>query len=174
LELLTALMVRDMLHGASFDLELEEGGRLVAVDYEVGDELEDDGYRLLVTAHMEGVEDLPAVQELTEQVLEQLLDDAQGLVKRRELVAIIHLGSLRFERVPDEGERWDLVIPDWLAPDGAEVPFGFRPLVAATGEPWPTDEQLDRYGRMIIVPHSGNAYLFAVPAPTEDSLPVIQ
>jgi len=175
-ELLTALAVRDLLHGASFDLELDTDGSVVAVDYDVGDEWEDGRYRLLLTAQLSGPEDLAAVRELTEHVLEQVVDEAQGLVTRCEFVASIELSRLLFERVPEAEERWDLVIPDWLAPDGAEVPFGFRSFVATTHEQWPTDEQLDAHGRLILVPHEDQAHLYAIPAPTTDNedLPVVQ
>jgi hypothetical protein len=175
-ELLTALVVRDLLHGSSFDLELDAGGSVVAVDYDVGDEWEDGRARLLVSAQLSGPEDRVAVQDLTEHVLEQVVDEAQGLVSRCELVATTGLSCLLFERVLETEERWDLVIPDWLAPDGAEVPFGFRSVVATTGEPWPTDEQLNAHGRLILVPYDGDAHLFAIPAPTNEdgALPVIQ
>jgi hypothetical protein len=97
-----------------------------------------------------------------------------------------HLGTatldeLRFVAVAEEDERWDLVVPDWLAPDGAEVPFGFRPELISTGERWPTDSELDAHGRVVLVPHDGVVHLYGVPAPIGDgpgvpssgSLPVI-
>jgi hypothetical protein len=175
-ELLTALVVRDLLHGASFDLELEPTGPVVSVDYEAGDELEGDAYRLLVTARVSGVEDRAAVQELTEHVLEQLLEEGVELVARRDLLATIPMSDVVFEVVDESEERWDLVVPDWLAPDGAEVPFGFRPM--ADSEPLPSDEQLDGHGRVVLVPHGDTAFLFGIPAPVDDDnggeLPVIQ
>jgi len=173
-ELLTALTVRDLLHGSSFDLELDADGSVVAADYDVGDEWEDGRYRLLLTAQLSGPEDLAAIQDLTENVLEQGVDEAQGLVSRCELVATVGLSCLLFERVHETDERWDLVIPDWLAPDGAEVPFGFRPLIAASRELWPTDKQLDAHGRLVLVPFKGEAHLFALPAPMDETLPVFQ
>jgi hypothetical protein len=96
------------------------------------------------------------------------------LVSRCELVATVGLSGLLFERIHETDERWDLVIPDWLAPDGAEVPFGFRPLIAATRELWPTDKQLDAHGRLVLVPFKGEAHLFALPAPMDETLPIFQ
>jgi hypothetical protein len=153
-ELLLALVVRDLLHGDSVDLELDEEGsnQVLAVDYLAGDEEQEDGYRLLVTARVEGTEAREALQQLTERLLEQLVDEAEALVDRRQLLETVDLGALAFVPVPEEEERWDLVVPDWLAPDGAEVPFG----------------------RLVVVPHAGSAHLYAIPAPVGDeSLPVI-
>ncbi len=166
-ELLLGLVVRDLLHGTSFDLEHDREGQssTLAVDYTVGDELEGRIYRLLVTMRASGKEDRLAVQSFTEELLEELVEDSEVLVGRRQALGSVELGSLGFERVPEEEERWDLVIPDWLAPDGAEVPFGFRSVIASTREAWPSDEQLDRHGRIVLVPHAGTAHLFAIPAP---------
>jgi hypothetical protein len=177
-ELLVALVVRDLLHGASFDVELEGGD--LAVDYLVGDDGGGELYSLLVMARVAGAEDRAALQQLTEQLLEDLVVEAESLVEHRQLLASIELDSLVFRRVPEDEERWDLVVPDWLAPDGAEVPFGFRPAVASSGERWPADADLDAHGRVVLVPYSGTAHLFAIPAPGGDatgpddgSLPVV-
>jgi hypothetical protein len=167
-ELLVALVVRDLLHGSSFDVEHESGD--LEVDYLVGDETSDGIYSLLVTARVEGVEDRKALQELTERLLEELVAEAESLVERRQALASIDLGSLAFKPVPEHEERWDLVVPDWLAPDGAEVPFGFRPELVSTGEWWPTDAELDEYGRIVLVPDSSTARLFAIPAPESDPM----
>lgn len=177
-DLLVALLVRDELHGRSFDVELAEGGGAIAVDYLTGDEYEDGMYRLLVTAQVSGDERRTEVQSLTEDLLEQLVDEAERLAGEAQLVATVDLGELRFEVVPDDRERWDLVIPDWLAPDGAEVPYGFRPHLSASGAPWPTDELLDAHGLLVVVPEGDRVRLFAVPAPDESGarageLPVV-
>lgn len=176
---LLGLVVRDLLHGSSFDLEIGDGE--LAVDYFAGDEEDDGSYRLLVTARVEGPRDRAALQQLTEGVLEQLVADAEALVSRCQHLGSMALAELRFVAVPEQDERWDLVVPDWLAPDGAEVPFGFRPELASTGEPWPTDSELDAHGRVVVVPHEDTVHIYAVPAPTgtesgtsiDGSLPVI-
>ncbi len=71
-EILLALVVRDLIHGASFDVEAEETGAEFAVDYSAGDELEDGSYRLLLMAEVEGPEDAALLQAFTEQTLDEL------------------------------------------------------------------------------------------------------
>jgi hypothetical protein len=172
-ELLLALTVRDLLHGTSFDVEAAPDQPELAVDYLAGDELEAESYRLLVTVEAVGPEDRAMVQEITEQLLEQLVDEAEALVEQRELLATEAAEALRFDAVPEDEERWDLVVPDWLAPDGAEVPYGFRPVLQDGGAPWPTNADLDRHGRIVVVPFGDDVHQFAIPAPVvEDDEPL--
>lgn len=172
--LLLSLVVRDLLHGSSFDLELDDPDAVMAVDYLAGDEQQHDVYRLLVTARVHGPQDWEALQQLTEEVLDELISEAERSIDACQTLGSMPLEELAFEVVPEDDERWDLVIPDWLAPDGAEVPFGFRPVVTATASAWPADEVLDAHGRVVLVPHRGTAYLFAIPAPSDRGLPVVQ
>ncbi len=169
-ELLLSLVVRDLLHGSSFDLELAEHGDVMAVDYLAGDEQQNDVYWLLVTARVQGPDDRESLQRLTEDVLEELIAEAERVVEARQRLGSLAIETLTFEVVPEDEERWDLVVPDWLAPDGAEVPFGFRPIDAATASHWPSDELLDAHGRIVLVPHGGVAYLYGVPAPVGEGL----
>ena len=173
-QLLLSLVVRDHVHGASFDLELAEPDSIMAVDYLAGDEQQVDVYRLLVTARVSGPEDRESLQRLTEEVLEELVSEAERSVEVCRRLDSLPIEELDFEVVPEDEERWDLVIPDWLAPDGAEVPFGFRPVVTATAAHWPSDELLDAHGRVVLVPHGGVAHLYAIPAPADDGLPIVQ
>jgi hypothetical protein len=173
-QLLLSLVVRDLVHGASFDVELDERGAMIEVDYLAGDEQQHDVYRLLVTARVHGPEDRESLQRLTEEVLEELIAEAERSVEVCQRLGSLAVDSLTFEVVPEDEERWDLVIPDWLAPDGAEVPFGFRSVVTETMARWPSDALLDAHGRVVLVPHEGMAYLYAIPAPTDDGLPVVQ
>ncbi len=166
-EVLLALVVRDLIHGASFDVEAEETGAEFAVDYTAGDELEDGSYRLLLMAEIEGPEDAALLQAFTEQALEELIEEAEALVAERSALTDVPLSQIRFEVVPEDEERWDLVIPDWLAPDGAEVPFGFRGFDVATGDPVPDNATLDEHGRVIAFPFEERLVLVAIPAPAE-------
>lgn len=166
-ELQLALVVRDLIHGSSFDVESEETGDEFAVDYTAGDELDGTSYRLLLMAEIEGPEDAGLLQAFTEQALEEVLDEAEGLLRHRRSIASRPLGELRFAVVPEDEERWDLIAPDWLAPDGAEVPFGFRGFDAQTGEPFPDNATLDAYGRVIACPHDGQLFLVGIPAPVD-------
>jgi hypothetical protein len=169
-QLLLSLVVRDLVNGSSFDLELAEPDAIMAVDYLAGDEQGHDVYRLLVTARVHGPEDRESLQRLTEEVLEELIAEAERSVEACQRLDSHAMEKLSFEAVPEDEERWDLVIPDWLAPDGAEVPFGFRPVVTATASPWPSDELIDAHGRVVLVPCGGVAYLYAIPAPADQGL----
>jgi len=167
-ELLLALVVRDLLHGASFDVEGEGEQGDMALDYLAGDELDGGNYRLLVMVEAAGAKNAEVVQEITEQLLDQLVEEAESLIRQREQLDTAPIGDLDFGAVAEEEERWDLVIPDWLAPDEAEVPYGFRPVRREGGEPWPSDSDLDRHGRVVVVPFGEELHLIAIPAPTED------
>jgi len=166
-EVLLALVVRDLIHGASFDVEAEETGAEFAVDYTAGDELEDGTYRLLLSAEVEGPEDAALLQAFAERALEELIEEAEELLVERTPLKELPLSDLRFDAVPDDEERWDLIIPDWLAPDGAEVPFGFRGFGAASNEPVPDNATLDAHGRVIAYPFEDRFIMVAIPAPVE-------
>jgi hypothetical protein len=166
-EILLALVVRDLIHGASFDVEAEETGAEFAVDYTAGDELEGGEYRLLLMAEVDGPEDAALLQAFTEQALEELIEEAEAAIAERSPVQEAPLARLRFAVVPEDEERWDLVIPDWLAPDGAEVPFGFRSFDDASGQPFPDNATLDAHGRVIAVPFGDKVIFVGIPAPEE-------
>jgi hypothetical protein len=164
-ELLLALIVRDLSHGSSFDVQVSEDGTELALDFVAGDELQGETYQLLLSVEVGGTEDREMVQAFTEQMLEDLVAEAEDLAARRQELGSLGRSELVFRSVPEDEERWDLVVPDWLAPDGAEVPFGFRSLVAKTDEWWPTDETLDAHGRVILVPFGDEILAFGIPAP---------
>jgi hypothetical protein len=166
-ELQLALVVRDLVHGASYDVESEDSGAEFAVDYTAGDELEDGIYRLLLVAEIEGPDDAELVQAFTEQALDELIAEAEGLLEERKAVARVPLTTVRFDVVPEDEERWDLIVPDWLAPDGAEVPFGFRSFDVGSGGPVPDNHTLDAHGRVVAVPFGDEFVLVGIPAPAE-------
>jgi len=165
-ELLLALVVRDLVHGASFDVEAIEDGSELALDFTAGDELEDETYQLLLSAEVAGSDNRDLIQAFAEEMLEGLVDEAQEAVDQREKVGSRPTNDLVFRRVAEDEERWDLVIPDWLAPDGSEVPFGFRSFDASTDEAWPDNPTLDSHGRVVLVPFEGQIHAFGIPAPT--------
>ena len=176
-EMMLALVVRDLVHGSSFDVEAVEDGAELTFDFLAGDESDGEAYRLLLSAEVGGTDNRELVQAFTEQMLEDLVAEAEELVARRQDLGSRPAGEVVFETVPENEERWDLVIPDWFAPDGAEVPFGFRSFEVAGGEPWPGDGALDAHGRVIFVPFGGAVHLFGIPAPEgwgeeEEELPV--
>lgn len=165
-ELLLALVVRDLVHGSSYDVEAIEDGTELALDFLAGDELDEATYQLLLTAEVAGTEDREMVQSFTEEMLETLVDEAQELVDRGERLGSRTLAELEFRPVAEDLERWDLIVPDWLAPDDAVVPFGFRPYSVESGAAWPEDRLLDAHGRVVLVPFDGVLHAFGVPAPS--------
>jgi hypothetical protein len=166
-ELLLALVVRDLAHGASFDLQLDDAGNELAIDFTAGDEYEDGAYHLLLSANVTGPVDSKALQGLTEQVLEDFVMEAESMVADRVDLGSKPTGAVDFRPVPEDDERWDLLIPDWLAPDGCEVPFGFKAFDVASGELWPTNDVPDAHGRVVIVPENDQLRLFGIPVPEE-------
>jgi hypothetical protein len=164
-ELLVALVVRDLIHGASFDVEAVEDGSELALDFLAGDELDGETYQLLLSAEVGGTENRELVQAFTEQMLEDLVGEAEELVAQRQELGTKRVEEVDFRVVPEDQERWDLVVPDWLAPDGAEVPFGYRPFVSESDACWPSDDDLDMHGRIILVPAGELMVLFGIPAP---------
>jgi hypothetical protein len=165
-ELLVALVVRDLVHGASFDVEAIDDGSEMALDFTAGDELEGETYRLLLSAEVAGSDNREMIQAFAEEMLEGLVAEAEETVGHRKDIGSRPACDLVFRTVPEDEERWDLVIPDWLAPDGSEVPFGFRSYDAETARPWPDNADLDDHGRVVLVPFDGGVYAFGIPAPT--------
>jgi hypothetical protein len=166
-EMLLALVVRDLIYGTSFDVEAEDSDAEFAIDYTAGEELENGRYQLLLAAEIEGSDNAELIHAFTEQILEELLDEAEALLRQQQHLGEFPRSDVRFDAVPEDEERWDLVIPDWLAPDGAEVPFGFRCFDGASGDPVPDDATLDAHGRVIVVPFGETIHLVAIPAPVE-------
>jgi hypothetical protein len=164
-ELLLALVVRDLVHGSSYDVEAIEDGTELALDFLAGDDLEDATYQLLLTADVAGTDDRDVVNSFTEEMLETLVDEAQDLVARGERLGSRPLAELEFRSVAEDRERWDLIVPDWLAPEDAVVPFGFRAFAAVGGGAWPDDRLLDAHGRIVLVPFEGAVHAIGIPAP---------
>jgi hypothetical protein len=167
-ELLLGLVIRDLLFGSSYDVEIEGSDKRLAVDYSTGDELTDNNtYRLLISAEVEGPEDGEILLRFTEEILEEAMAEAGDLVEQGEDLGSIAAEQIAFKTVPEDDERWDLVIPDWLAPDQAEVPFGFRSFLAS-GEAWPDDTLLNTHGRVIMIPEGSELRLVGIPVSEEE------
>lgn len=164
-ELLLALVVRDLVYGSSYDVESEETAEQFQVDITASDELDGGSYQLFVEAEVTGTEDRDLAAEFLEQVFEEAVDEAEALVEARRNLAVRNHDEIEYRAVSEDDERWDLVIPDWLAPEGAEVPFGFRAYLKATGEAVPSDEDLDGSGRVVLVPVNHEVHVISIPAP---------
>lgn len=166
-QILFAQVLKDLVHGSSFDVEFEEDGTQLAVDFTCGDELEEGICRLLIAAEVLGPKNPEMLGEFAEEALGDMADTAAEAAGAAELIAEATLEEIEIRAVPEDEERWDLVAPDWLAPDGAEVPFGFRSFKVATGDPWPSDAQLDRFSRVVLVPIPEGYRLYGVNLPEE-------
>ena len=79
-ELLLALVVKDLVHGASFDVEAVEDGTELALDFLAGDELQDQTYQLLLSAEIAGTETPVGIDGVS--VLPTLLGRSQDLSDR--------------------------------------------------------------------------------------------
>lgn len=167
-DLLLGILVRDLVHGETFDVDLGDGNT-IAVDLLAGDELDDVGYRLIVTAEVVGPEFPDELSVLVHEVLEEAVEEARDLIARGQGLGDRAAAEIEMRCVSEDDERWDLVVPDWFAPDGAEVPFGFRPFEIAAGAMWPDDEALDAHGRIVVVPDGDRLRLYAVPPPADDA-----
>jgi len=163
-EVFLALVVRDMVYGTSFDVETEDGGHTFQVDVTASEEIDAEKYQLLVEAEIRGVEEPDTARAFLEQILEEAVDDAERLVEQRVEFGTIDAEEIEMRIVPEDEERWDLVIPDWLAPEGAEVPFGFRAFRVESGLPYPDNADLDGAGRIVMVPFGGKFSLFGIPS----------
>jgi hypothetical protein len=167
--MLVALVLRDLVHGCSIDLELVDSRAVAELDFTAGDELDGSVYRLVVEVEVRGPDERQAVTEAAEEILDEMLAEAEELMAARQELGSLPLRELQLRPVGEAVERWDLVIPDWLAPEDAEVPFGFRPFRRGSDELWPDDALLDRHGRIVLVPHGGTATLFAIPSPADEA-----
>jgi hypothetical protein len=165
-ELTHALIVRDLVNGSSYDVETEDSGHEFSVDIAAGDELEQASYRLLIDAEIVGLEEAETVSAFLEQVLEEAIDEAGQLNEAKVGLGEVPAAELEFRSVAEDQERWDLVIPDWLAPDAAVVPFGFRSFRTSDGSAHPDDAELDAHGRVIVVPFGDRFHMVGIPAPS--------
>ncbi|NOZ78099.1 MAG: hypothetical protein GXP48_02740 [Acidobacteria bacterium] len=167
-EILLGLLLKDLLHGGAYDVDVDEPHISFSVDYVCGDELEGDVYRLLIAAEVEGPHEHDIVRQFTEELLDELVEEAGQLAEAAEDLGEIEISDIEMKTVPEDKERWDLVIPDWLAPEGAEVPFGFRSFKAGGTEPWPSDQVLDVHGRVLLVPVGNVFRVIGTPLPDPD------
>lgn len=163
-ELLLALVVRDMVYGTSFDVETEDGGQAFQVDVTASEEIDAESYQLLVEAEIRGIENKETASAFLQQILEEAIDDAERLVEQRVEFGVVAADEIDLRTIPEDEERWDLVLPDWLAPESAEVPFGFRAFRKDSDQPYPSNTDLDGAGRLVMVPFGGQFCIFAIPA----------
>ncbi len=164
-ELLAGLAARDRLFGQTITMEPEEEpAKSVEVWIGSSDALEGKIYHLGVWAELSGAKEYlesaaDALGEVLEEQIEAGVADAMAatLVDRQAMDAIV------FRAVPEDQERPQVIVPEWLAPRGAELPWGFE-AVDATGAVWPPPGTVERHGRLAVVPAAGEYLLYALPA----------
>lgn len=163
-ELLIGLAARDRVFGQNVTLEPEDDPQNT-VEAWLGstDQLQGKTYHLGIYADVEGPEDYleaarDALLNLVDEQVEEAKKDAAGarLLDRRAT------SEIRFELVSEEEEKPQLIIPEWLAPKDADLPWGFRPVTKA-GQPWPSPEVLEAHERIVLVPFGGEYLLYALP-----------
>jgi len=169
-ELLKALVFRDLLHGSSYDVEVEEDGREFEVDLTLTDEIDEENglYLALIEVEYGGEVDEESLGAFLTQLIDETVVEAEKTVEGKREIAIHDRKDIVFRAVEEDDERWDLVVPDWLAPEDVVVPFGFRSYHAASGEEIPSNPQLDAAGRIVVVPMGDKLHFFAIPAPNEE------
>ncbi len=164
-EILLGLLLKDLLHGGAYDVDVDEPEISFSVDYVCGDEIEGDVYRLLISAEVDGPPEHDIVRQFTQELLDELAEEAGQLAATAEDLGEIEMSDIEMRTVSEDDERWDLVIPDWLAPDDAEVPFGFRSFKAGSSDPWPSDDMLNDHGRVLLIPAGHVFRVIATPLP---------
>ena len=76
-------------------------------------------------------------------------------------------GEIHFERVSEDAEKPQLIIPEWLAPDEVDLPWGFRSFDSG-GKAWPEDELLEAHDRLVVVPFKEELRVYSLPAIDDD------
>jgi len=170
-ELVKALVIRDELHGSTFEVEVEGSGQEFDVDLMMTDELDDENgvYLALVEVEVDGDVDEETLGAFLTEIIDETAAQAAALVEQQREIAVYERKEIVFRAVESGRERWDLVIPDWLAPEDAVVPYGFRSFLAASGTAYPDDARLEAAGRILVIPMKGKIHFIEVPLPEESS-----
>ena len=168
-EILAALATRDRLFGQTITMEPEEDpAKSVEVWIGTSDALAGKVYHLAVYAELSGTKEYlePAADALSEIFEEQI---AAGTVdaKAASLLERQAATAISFKAVPEEAELQQLVLPEWLAPEGADLPWGFQP-VDAKGKVWPSKKVLESHDRLAVVPFGDELLLYALPSLEEE------
>jgi len=167
-QLLAALTTRDRLYGQTITLEPEEdSAKAVEVWLASVESLEASKYRLGVYAEISGPKEyLEAARDALGDIVSEHVEAAAAEAGEATLLEKRPAAEIHFEKVSEDDERPQLVIPEWLAPGEVDVPWGFR-AYDAKGKPWPGDDVVLAHDRLVLIPFGGELLLYALP-PLED------
>jgi hypothetical protein len=167
-QLLAALTTRDRLYGQTITLEPEEdSAKAVEVWLASVESLEASKFRLGVYAEISGPKEyLEAARDALGDIVSEHVEAAAAEAGEATLLEKRPAAEIHFEKVSEDDERPQLVIPEWLAPGEVDVPWGFR-AYDAKGNPWPGDDVVLAHDRLVLIPFGGELLLYALP-PLED------
>ncbi len=168
-QLLAVLASRDRLFGHSVTLEPEDAPEEAVEAWLASTEaLQGDSVRLGVYVELSGPKPLlAAARDAIEDIVADHVEAAAAEASRARLVERRPASEIEFRTVSEDDERPQLIIPDWLAPEKAELPWSFRSY-DLKGEPWPSDRTLAAHDRLALVPFGGEFLLYTLPALDDD------
>ncbi|MFZ5804436.1 MAG: hypothetical protein ACOY7U_06250 [Acidobacteriota bacterium] len=163
-ELLAGLAARDRVFGQNVTLEPEDDPKnTVEAWLGSSDALDGKVYRLAVYADLEGPEEyLEAARDALMDLVDEQVAEAQKDAAGAKVLDRKPSSEVSFELISEEEETPQLILPEWLAPEEADLPWGFRP-VTKDGKPWPDPEVLKAHERVVLVPFKGEYILYSLP-----------
>ncbi|HPC84065.1 MAG TPA: hypothetical protein P5234_11820 [Thermoanaerobaculaceae bacterium] len=170
-QLLAALAARDRLFGQSVTLEPEEDAEnTVEVWFGAAEALDDDTFHLAVYAELSGAQQyLDAARDALEDIVGEQIEMAATEAAEAALLETRKASEIEFRPVSDDEQRPQLIIPEWLGPQGkgVEMPWGFRAF-GPDGRAWPDDDMLSAHDRLVILPVGDELRLYTLPPIEEE------